>query len=104
MPPPINTANMGMNGSSIAKANWRRNAAVRLWGDCGGVRGWSASKGAKRQKERIAGQADKRLGVDARHQRNENSYRQRHSLRRRGDRPHGVSDLAHPGVLDDAEI
>src|SRR5216683_184911 len=104
-PPPTNTAPTKTKGSSMAMANWRpKFGSGRFGGAVGGELGWSASKGAKRQEKRIASQADKRLGVDTRHQRNENSYRQRHSLRRRGDRSHRVGGLAHPGVLDDSEI
>src|SRR2546425_9067906 len=81
----MTTARRGINGSSMAMASSRTKLGDRFRGSGGSEPGSSAPNGSKRQEERIAGQPDKRLRIQAGHQRDE--YRDRQCQRLRHEFP-----------------
>src|SRR5713226_4074878 len=80
MPPPTTTAPTRTNGNSMAMLNWRAKFGSRRGGPGGRRSCGSAAKRTKRQEERLAGEADKRLGINARHQHDEHGNSQRDGL------------------------
>src|ERR1700745_3707694 len=92
-------------GRSMTLASWRTNPSGSRGGEGGSFESRSLSaKEYGRQGQRISGQTNKRLRIDAGNHGDKAHHRQRHRLPRRDSGPRLAGGLSQPGVHDDTEI